>query len=247
MINVYKIGGNIIDDAAALSNFLREFKDLEGKKILVHGGGKEATRLGKELGHEARMIDGRRVTDEETLKLVTMVYAGLINKRIVSQCQEIGCDAIGLTGADGNLLPATRRSPVPFDFGFVGDLTPEDVNIGFLKLLLKNNYVPVVCAICRNPEGGLLNCNADTIASTIAVACSRMEDTTLTYCFEKRGVLRDISDESSLVTEITPEIFESLLDQGIISEGMIPKVTNALKAIRQGVKEVRISQTVVHG
>lgn len=240
MISIYKIGGNVINDEKALKSFLRDFSKQPGQKILVHGGGKEATTLGKKMGLEAKMIDGRRVTDSATLELVTMVYAGLINKRIVALLQEAGCNAVGLTGADGNVIPAKKRSPQPIDFGWVGDIDPAKINTSFLKLLLTNGYVPVMNAICRNPEGGLLNCNADSIASALAQACSGIEETELTFCFEKPGVLADVDDDSSVIPLITPEMLDPLIAEGKISGGMIPKVTNALKAVESGVKSVRI-------
>lgn len=240
MIQIYKIGGNVINDPEALKEFLKIFSTLTGKKILVHGGGKEATELGKKIGLEAKMIDGRRVTDRETLELVTMVYAGLINKRIVDILQGLGCNAVGLTGADANVIPAKKRSPIPIDYGFVGDINPEDINTKYLSMLLDQGYTPVFCAICRDKEGGLLNCNADSIASAVAEACSRLDETELVYCFEKDGVLADVNDENSLIPLITPEMFEPLKEEGKISGGMIPKVSNALKAVEAGVGKVRI-------
>ena len=240
MISVYKIGGNVINDSGELKKFIEKFSHIPGKKILVHGGGKEATSLGRKIGLEAKMIDGRRVTDLETLDLVTMVYSGLINKRIVSLLQQSGCNAVGLSGADGNVIPAKRRSPVPIDFGFVGDITPTDINVDFISLLIDNGYTPVFSAICRNPEGGLLNCNADSIASALAIACSEIAPVNLIYCFEKPGVLTDIEDNSSVISLITPDLFDSLVESGKISGGMIPKVSNALKAVNDGVASVRI-------
>lgn len=240
MISVYKIGGNVLNDAEELSRFLRQFSKLPGKKILVHGGGKEASEFSRKVGLEPKMIDGRRITDRETLDIVTMVYAGLINKRIVGLLQDFGCDAVGLSGVDGNLIPAKKRNTIPIDFGFVGDINPVQINIRFILELLENRHVPVICSICRNPNGGLLNCNADTIASSIAIACSAADSTMLTFCFEKPGVLSDINDETSVVSLITADLLVELLENGVISGGMIPKVTNAMKAIESGVKSVRI-------
>lgn len=240
MIGIYKIGGNVINHPEALRNFLKDFSLIPGKKILVHGGGKEATELGKSIGLEAKMIDGRRITDKETLDLVTMVYAGLINKRIVSMLQEYHCDAVGLTGADGNVIPAKKRSPEPIDFGYVGDIDPARINTPFISMLLDNGNVPVFCAICRNAEGGLLNCNADSIASAVAVACSKVTPTNLFYCFEKPGVLADVDDDNSVIKLITPDIVDKLIEEGKISGGMLPKITNALKAVEEGVNSVRI-------
>ena len=237
MIKVYKIGGNVINDDKQLRNFLKDFSDIPGKKILVHGGGKEATDYGNKIGLKAQMINGRRVTDKETLDLVTMIYAGLINKRIVEILQEFNCNAVGLTGADGNVIPADKRNPEPVDFGYVGDLTPRDINTDFISLLLESNYTPVFCAICRNKEGGLLNCNADSIASAVAVAYSPIEPTELIFCFEKEGVLNSHND---VVSNITSEIFSNMVVSGEISGGMIPKVENAIKALDSGVGSVRI-------
>lgn len=240
MINIYKIGGNVINNPDGLKSFLRDFSDIQGSKILVHGGGKEATDFAKKMGHEAVMIQGRRVTDRATLDMVTMVYAGLINKRIVSILQDFSCDAVGLTGADGNVIPASKRSPVPIDYGFVGDIDPEKINVEFLKLLLHNGFTPVFCAICRDQEGGLLNCNADSIAAALAIACSSFDTTNLYYCFEKPGVLEDIDNPASVIPFISQDTFHNMVESGKISDGMIPKVSNALKAIEQGVNSVVI-------
>lgn len=240
MIEIYKIGGNVINDPDQLKTFLAKFASLPGNKILVHGGGKEATELGQKMGMETTMINGRRVTDKETLDLVTMIYAGLINKRIVSMLQESDCNAVGLSGADGNVIPANKRDPKPIDYGFVGDIKESDINTDFIKLLFKGGLTPVFCAICRNSAGGLLNCNADSIASALAVALSKQDSVNLTYCFEKPGVLSDINDINSVIPVISPDIFEDLVETGKISGGMLPKVTNALNAIKNGVNSVRI-------
>ena len=240
MINIYKIGGNVINDPLELRNFIKDFSSIPGKKILVHGGGKEATELGKQVGLEAKMINGRRVTDRDTLDLVTMVYAGLTNKRIVALLQEYGCNATGLSGADGNVIPAKKRSPVPIDYGFVGDIDPAMINLDFISLLINNGYTPVFCAICRDREGGLLNCNADSIASALAKACAKIDETRLHFCFEKTGVLKDLDNPDSLISSITPKMFDSLVESGAISGGMIPKVFNALEALKAGVTSVRI-------
>ncbi len=240
MINVVKIGGNVIDNPSALESFLRDFARLEGKKILVHGGGKEATRMSESMGIKANMIEGRRVTDRATLDIVTMVYAGLINKRIVAMLQSMGCDAVGLTGADGNVIPATRRAAKPIDYGFVGDIDPAKVNDRFIASLLDEGAVPVFCAICHDGKGTLLNCNADTIASSVALGAARIGETLLTYCFEKPGVMSDVDNEDSVISVITPDSFEELKEKGIVAAGMIPKLQNALKSAREGVKEVRI-------
>ncbi len=240
MINVVKIGGNIIDNPEKLGSFLKDFATLEGPKVLIHGGGKEATRLSTAMGIETRMIDGRRVTDRDTLDVVTMVYAGLINKRIVSLLQSDGCNAIGLTGADANAIPATRRNPEPIDYGYVGDIDPQRINVAFVNSLLKDDIVPVFCAICHDSEGGLLNCNADSVGASVALALSQTDEVRLSYCFEMPGVMADINDPSSLIPFIRPEDFDSLLEEGIIAGGMIPKIRNAINSVERGVREVRI-------
>lgn len=241
-INVVKIGGNIVDSPEALRSFLNDFAAMPGAKILVHGGGKEATRLSAALGIETQMIDGRRVTDRETLDVVTMTYAGLINKRIVSLLQSIGCNAVGLTGADGNAIPAARRSPVPVDYGFVGDIIADEINVGFISSLLEAGVTPVFCAICHDRAGSLLNCNADGVASALAVAMSRVAEVNLTYCFEKPGVMADVNDDSSVIPLVTESSFIELKESGVVAKGMIPKIDNALKAVRSGVAQVRICQ-----
>lgn len=239
-INVVKIGGNVIDDPAALADFVDIFSGLEGPKILVHGGGKEATRLSKAMGIETIMIEGRRVTDRHTLDIVTMTYAGLINKRIVAMLQAKGCDALGFSGADGNIINATRRPANPIDYGFVGDIDPKDVNDPLIRILLETGVTPVVCAICHDGNGTLLNCNADSVASAVAIGSSRIAPTVLTYCFEKAGVLADVDDEESVIPLITKENFHTLKENGTIAKGMIPKLTNALDSASKGVNAVRI-------
>lgn len=242
MINVVKIGGNVVDNPAALTAFLRDFATLKGPKILVHGGGKEATRLSTTLGIETKMIDGRRVTDRQTLDVVTMVYAGLINKRIVAMLQAEGCNAVGLSGADGNVIPARRRPANPIDYGFVGDIDPRAVNDRFIASLLAAGVTPVFCAICHDDAGTLLNCNADSVAAAVAQGASRIDATRLTYCFEKAGVLRDVDDPASVIELVTAESFVTLREQGIVAKGMIPKIENALACAAAGVSEVRICQ-----
>lgn len=240
MINVIKIGGNVINDEKKLKSFLKNFASLDGKKILVHGGGREATELSKVLGIETKMIDGRRVTDKETLDVVTMVYAGLINKRIVSILQDFRCDAMGFTGADGGLIPAKRRSPIPIDYGYVGDIRPAEIRYDIIGNLLDMGIVPVFCAICHEPGGTLLNCNADSVASAVARACAKMNPTRLVYCFEKPGVLSNPEDDNSVIPVISENLFDDYVKEGKITGGMIPKVSNALNAIKEGVKEVVI-------
>lgn len=239
-LNIIKIGGNIIDSEEALKTFLNDFSTLDGLKILVHGGGKMATQLSKQLDIPTVMHDGRRVTDEETLKLVTMVYAGWINKHIVSLLQQRNCNALGLSGADANVIPAVQRTPEPVNFGFVGDVFPEQINGMFLQNILQQAICPVFCAITHDRKGNLLNSNADTIASSLAVALSCKFETSLIYCFEKEGVLTNPDNEESIMDEITREKYGILKTEKIISGGMIPKIDNAYKAIDAGVKKVMI-------
>lgn len=242
-INVVKIGGNVIDNAEALARFIDDFAKLEAPKILIHGGGKLATRLSEKLEIETKMIDGRRVTDRQTLDIVTMVYAGLINKQIVAGLQAAGCNAIGLSGADANVVPAVRRSPVPIDFGFVGDIDAAKINSDFIATLLEAGVSPVFCAITHDGEGSLLNSNADSVASAVAVAASRIAPTDMHFCFEKLGVLRDVDDPDSLIAEIRPDSYRELRESGVINKGMIPKIDNAFCAVEKGVKSVTIKHS----
>lgn len=239
-ITVVKIGGNVIDNPEALQDFIEKFAKLEGSKILVHGGGKEATRLSAALGVETTMIESRRVTDKDTIGIVTMAYAGLINKRIVALLQAEGCNALGFSGADGNLMPAAMRPKQPIDYGYVGDIDPANVNTSLLAGLIELGITPVMCAICHDGHGRLLNCNADSVASAMAIAASGIAPTKLVYCFEKPGVLRDVDDDSSVIPLITPENFESLKEHGVIAKGMIPKLHNAIQSAARGVESVRI-------
>lgn len=239
-ITVVKIGGNVVDDPQALDEFIGNFSRMEGAVILVHGGGKEATRLSKALGIETTMINGRRVTDSDTLNVVTMVYAGLINKRIVSKLQACGVNAMGLSGADAGVVRAVKRNVSDIDFGFVGDMLPDSVDAGVLTMLLEHGITPVFCAIMHDGHGQLLNCNADTVASTVAIASSRIAPTCLTFCFEKAGVLADPDDETTMIPEITRESYLSLRDRNIVSGGMLPKIDNAFAAIDSGVGQVHI-------
>lgn len=239
-LSIVKIGGNIVDNPESLEAFLNDFHQMKGNKILVHGGGVMASKMAAPLGIETKMINGRRVTDEETLKLVTMVYAGWINKSMVASLQKIGCNAIGLSGADANVIPSVRRSPVPVDFGYVGDPDPALTNIEFIKGLIEAGVTPVFCAITHDGKGSLLNTNADTIAYTIAAACSASFNTKLYYCFEKEGVLRDVNDPDSVILEMNRIDYDGYIQQGVIADGMIPKLDNSFKAIDHGVSEVII-------
>lgn len=244
VLNIIKIGGNVIDDAEQLPIFLEKFAALQGKKILVHGGGKIATRLAEELGVPAQLVDGRRVTDAKMLDVVTMVYAGLTNKKIVASLQKYGCDALGLSGADGNVIKAVKRPVKEIDFGYVGDILVDSVNTLSIKKFLEAGFTPVFSAITHNGMGQLLNTNADTIASALAITLSKTYDTTLIYCFEKNGVLRDVTDEHSVIEKIRADEFEELKNSGVIYEGMLPKMENAFAAIAKGVKNVYIGNAL---
>lgn len=237
-LKVIKIGGNIVDNPTKLTAFLEEFARIDGLKILVHGGGKVATAIGKSLGIEAIMVGGRRVTDAQTLDVVTMVYAGLINKNIVARLQAAGCNAIGLCGADGKLITSQKRAATPVDYGFVGD--PVSVNFDTVKALMDGMLMPVIAPITTDGSGQLLNTNADTIAQTIAVGVAQHYDVELIYCFEKRGVLDNIEDENSVIDHITPSLFELLKVEGKVADGMLPKLENAFKATASGVSRVII-------
>lgn len=239
-LKVVKIGGHIIDDETALGSFLEIFASLESPKILVHGGGKLATQLARQMDMEVKMIDGRRITDKATLDLITMVYAGKINKDIVAKLQAKNCNAVGFSGADGNTIVSKKRKSSPIDFGFVGDV--ETVNTQVLQILLEQHITPVFCAITHDQHGQLLNTNADTIASELAIAFAGTYSTELYYCFEKNGVLKEISDEHSMIPNINTQNFQSLIDEGIISDGMLPKLNNCIYAVKQNVHKVCIGK-----
>jgi acetylglutamate kinase len=238
---VIKVGGNIIDNPSALKSFLSDFASLKANKILVHGGGKIATEISKGLGIEAQMVDGRRITDAETLKIVTMVYGGLINKNIVASLQANGCNAIVLTGADANILRSDKR-PVKngIDYGFVGDV--KEMNPSFVSMCLENKITPVIAPLTHDMQGNMLNTNADTVASQIAVGLAKNFEVHLTYCFELKGVLKDFEDKDSVISEITPTYYTQLKEEGIINKGMIPKLDNSFDAINNGVNSVIICQ-----
>lgn len=242
-VKVFKIGGNVVDNPEALSRFITEFATIKAPKILIHGGGKEATRLSKRLDIPTTMIDGRRVTDRDTLDVVTMVYAGLINKRIVAALQAAGCNALGLTGADADCIRATKRPANPIDYGFVGDINPADINDLYIEYVLRQDIVPVFCAITHDGHGNLLNCNADSVASSVAIATSRIAPVELIYCFERNGVLRNVDDPDSVISIITPSIYEELRRDNVVADGMIPKIDNAFHAISRGVESVTIKHS----
>jgi acetylglutamate kinase len=239
---VIKIGGNVIDDNTSLQSFLKDFAEIKGAKILIHGGGKIATKIGDKLGIQSNYVDGRRITDEATIDLVTMVYGGLVNKKVVAKLQALNCNAIGLTGADANIIPATKR-PITkegIDFGFVGDINNEQLTIENLQLFLKSGLTPVFAPLTHDGNGQMLNTNADTIASTLAVGLSKNYNVRLIYCFEKKGVLENVDDDHSVINLITKEKYQQLLQAKKLFDGILPKIDNAFAAIDSGVNEVLI-------
>lgn len=246
MITVVKIGGNVVDNPELLQSFLADFSAMEGPRLLVHGGGVMASRVMEGMGLEPVMIEGRRVTDRDALRVVTMVYSGWCNKDITARLQGLGCNAIGLSGCDANVISAKKRAPknvngTLVDYGYVGDVHADGVNAPFLLSLLGAGICPVLCAINHDGKGNLLNTNADTIAQSVALAlAASSEQVKLVYCFEKDGVLLDLNDSDSLVREMDEPLFCRLKAEGKVAGGMIPKLENAFKAISEGVASVRI-------
>lgn len=250
-LNIIKVGGGVVEDAASLASLLEQFAVLQGRKVLVHGGGRLATAMASSLGIESRMVGGRRITDEKMLQVVTMVYGGLVNKSIVAGLQAKGVKAIGLTGADGDVIRSHKRplkrvkmddgTEQMVDFGYVGDVDKVDALL--LKQLIEGGTVPVVAPLTHDGEGHILNTNADTIAGSVACALAEHYDVTLTFCFEKAGVLRDADDDGSVIPLINEEQFQQLTAEGVISGGMIPKLENAFHAIHQGVRQVVITHS----
>src|SRR5690606_3885191 len=240
-LSIVKIGGNIIEDDTSLKAFLKLFSNLEGKKILVHGGGKRATSIASKLGIESKMVNGRRVTDAETLEVITMVYGGLVNKNIVAKLQALNIDAIGLTGADVNSILSEKRPIKEVDFGFVGDV--KKVAHQSINKLIKADFTPVFCAITHDGNGQLLNTNADTITSQLAVGMSELYETSIYYCFELNGVLKDINNKNSVIKHIDSNRYNALLEQGIIADGMLPKLENCFDALKNGVKTINMGNT----
>lgn len=239
-LKIFKIGGGIIDDKVALQKFLSDFAQVDSPKILVHGGGKGANNQLKRMGIEPKMIDGRRITDSETLEVVVGFYAGVTNKEIVAELQKLDVNALGISGPDGNAIQGIKRAVKTIDYGFVGDITDDSVNFSLFQLLIENGIVPVVCAITHDGNGQLLNTNADTIASTLAVSLSKYYEVDLHFCFDKKGVMRNLQDESSLILEMDFEFYQELKAEGVINDGMIPKLDNAFEVINSGVKSVYI-------
>lgn len=238
-LTIVKVGGNIIDDEAALQKFVQTFSEISGNKLLVHGGGKVATKMADALGVETKMVDGRRITGDDMIDVAVMTYAGLVNKKIVALLQKESISAIGLTGADGNSIEASKR-PVKngIDYGWVGDV--KKVNGDFLNALIQAQTTPVFCALTHDGEGHMLNTNADTIANEVAIALSAYFDVVLNYCFELKGVMKDINDPDSLIKDINFTSYQELKSTGVVSAGMIPKLDNAFDAIDKGVSKVNI-------
>ena len=238
-ITIIKVGGKVVEEPESLNALLDQFNKVSGNKILVHGGGRTATEIAGKLGIESKMVDGRRITDADMLEVVTMVYGGLVNKRIVAGLQSRNCNAIGLTGADLDLIRAKKRPVKDIDYGFVGDV--DDVDTRELRLLINENIVPVIAPLTHDGNGNLLNTNADTIASEIATELSNHFSVYLFYCFEKRGVLLDPEDESTVIYDLDTALFNKYQKEGVISAGMIPKLENGFRAKRKGVKEILIT------
>jgi acetylglutamate kinase len=239
-LKIIKIGGHILDDPKEKKEFLTQFAATKGLKILVHGGGKSATRLSEQMQLDVQMINGRRITDDKTLEVITMVYAGKINTSIVAKLQSLGCNAVGCSGADANSIQSNKRIVSEIDYGFVGDI--ESINSSYISVLLKSSYTPVFSAITHDKKGQLLNTNADTIASSLAIALASTFDVSLYYCFEKKGVLKDKNIDDSLIKTINKTTYEDLLSAGIISEGMLPKLKNCFEALENKVNKVCVGQ-----
>lgn len=239
-LTIVKVGGKVVEEETTLKQLLNDFSNIEGHKLLVHGGGRSATKLAEKLGIESRMVNGRRITDAETLKVVTMVYGGLVNKNIVAGLQALAVNALGLTGADMNIMLSDKRPVKDIDYGYVGDV--KKVNASFLTSLILQGIVPILAPLTHDGKGHMLNTNADTIAGEAAKALAPFFDLTLTFCFEKKGVLMDENDDSSVIPQITKTDFEKLVTDKIVQGGMIPKLENAFAAIDAGVKRVIITQ-----
>lgn len=244
-LTVIKVGGKIVEEEVTLARLLDDFAAIEGHKVLVHGGGRSATKIAAQLGIESKMVNGRRITDAETLKVVTMVYGGLVNKNIVAGLQARGVNALGLTGADMNVVRSVKRPVRDVDYGFVGDV--EKVDASLLSELIHKGVVPIMAPLTHDGQGNMLNTNADTIAGETAKALAALFDVTLVYCFEKAGVLRDENDDDSVIPQITRTEFQQYVADGVIQGGMIPKLENAFDAIDAGVAEVVITQATAIG
>lgn len=239
-LTLIKVGGKIVEEQATLSRLLASFAAIPGRKVLVHGGGRSATAMASRLGIESRMVGGRRITDKAMLEVVTMVYAGLVNKNIVAGLQALGVNALGMTGADMNILLSDKRPVGEVDYGYVGDV--RRVDAAALSALIEMGVVPVIAPLTHDGRGSMLNTNADTMAGETAKALASRYEVSLVYCFEKRGVLRDENDDNSVIAEMTRQQFETYRAEGVVQGGMIPKLENAFDAIRHGVREVIITR-----
>ena len=239
-LTLIKVGGKIVEEADTLKHLLRDFAAIEGYTVLVHGGGRSATKIASQLGIESKMVNGRRITDADMLHVVTMVYGGLVNKNIVAGLQALDVNALGLTGADMNIMRSEKRPVAEVDYGFVGDV--KEVNADLLATLIKQGIVPVLAPLTHDKKGNMLNTNADTIAGEAAKALAKHFDVTLMFCFEKKGVLLDENDDDSVIPELSREEFQHYVEEGVIQGGMIPKLENAFQAIDAGVKEVIITK-----
>ncbi|MBQ1933279.1 MAG: acetylglutamate kinase [Muribaculaceae bacterium] len=239
-LTIIKVGGKIVEEPETLAALLRDFAAIDGFKLLVHGGGRSATKIAAQLGIETQMIDGRRVTDQQMLEVVTMVYGGLVNKTIVARLQALGIDALGITGADMNILRSDRRPVKTVDYGFVGDV--KEVNSQALATLIRAGVVPVIAPLTHDGKGSMLNTNADTMAGETAKGLANDFDIQLVYCFEKAGVLLDENDDDSVIGLVDRDIYTQLRNDGIVVGGMIPKLDNAFEAIDAGVSEVIITK-----
>ena len=240
---VIKIGGNVIDEEKYLHSFLKDFSSIKEKKILVHGGGKIATAIGDKLNIQSKYIDGRRITDDETIDLVTMVYGGLVNKKIAAALQSLQCNAIGLSGADANLLPAKKRPVITIDYGWVGDVDAAEISTSTWQLFIDNDLVPVVASLTHDKEGHILNTNADTMAAVLSIALSELYKVKLIYCFEKNGVLTNVDDETTIITELDVQTYNQLKEDKKLFAGILPKIDNAFDAVNNGVHKVVIGNS----
>lgn len=239
-LTIIKVGGKIVEEPESLTGLLTDFSKINGFKLLVHGGGRSATKMAADLGITTTMVDGRRITDDDMLRVVTMVYGGLVNKTVTARLQGMGIDAVGMTGADMDIIRSHKRPAVKVDYGWVGDV--DQVNGEALATLLRAGIVPVIAPLTHDGQGHLLNTNADTMAGETARGLAQIFDVTLIYCFEKAGVLRNENDDDSVIPVIDPEMFEKLKADGTVTGGMLPKIENALKAVADGVTEVVITR-----
>lgn len=244
-LTIIKVGGKIVEELDSLNELLNNFSTIEGYKILVHGGGRSATKISERLGIQSNMVDGRRITDAATLEVVTMVYGGLVNKNIVAKLQALNINALGLTGADMDVIRSEKRPVKDIDYGYVGDV--KKVNADILQMLIDKNIVPIMAPLTHDGNGNLLNTNADTIAAETAQAMSKYYDVSLIYCFEKKGVLMDENDDDSVIPELNTTLYKKYTEEGIITGGMLPKLQNAFLSIKKGVKEVIITKATEIG